>query len=126
MPNESLVMMKKTFVANLVSGVLITSLLFVKLKHYAYIYAIGLTVGELNLLLNTFVTNFILLKINGRQAQFYIISFILRIFLIAIIGFIFFTNNIFSTGAYILGYTSHFIGIFIYSHGNNNTEKGSD
>jgi ATP synthase protein I len=125
MPNDSLIMLKKTLITNLISGALIIIFSFIKLKSYSYIFAIGLLLGELNLIINIFVTNFILEK-SYNYAQFYIVSFIIRISFIAIIGFIFFTHNIYSTVAYISGYTSHFIGIFIYSHGIKNYEKGCD
>jgi ATP synthase protein I len=126
MPNDILVMLKTTLVTNLFAGGLLSLIIFLIFKEYAYAFAIGLMIGELNLLISTTITNLLLTEKGGKYASNYFMSFILRVSFIAIIGFVFFTYNMYSSGAYMIGYSAHFIGIVAYSHGINNKGKGSD
>jgi ATP synthase protein I len=123
---DTSIMLKKTITANLYFGGFITAMIFIFFKRYAYTFAIGLLAAELNMIANTIVTKALLLYRGGRYAAFHTLSFLTRITFVAIIGFVFFAHNIYDAAIYMLGYSSHFVGIFIYSQQIARVGKGSD
>lgn len=119
-------MYRRSLFINLNSGTVITLAIFIIHREIAGIFAAGLIIAELNLLLNAFITYLLLINKGEKYLVFYTLSFIIRISAIALIGFNFFTYSRLAAAAYMLGYSSHFIGILFHAGGINNREKGSD
>ncbi|WP_139905687.1 hypothetical protein [Clostridium thermarum] len=81
---------------------------------YLYIIFAGIVTAFVNFTLNNIQTNK-LIKDCGRTFILYILGFLLRSILTALIAFKLFTNNIYSGLLFLLGYCLHFASLFIIS-----------
>ncbi|WP_416175780.1 ATP synthase subunit I [Clostridium sp.] len=113
-------MVKKVSAINLLIGISFALAVQTLFDMYGLFVIIGMVVGIFNFFINSVVGGLIFDKLKDSSAALYMISFILRIVIAAVIGYIIFTHNKYGTVAYLFGYTSHLLGIYIYSAISNN------
>lgn len=115
MSRNILLMLRKVSLYDSIIGIVITILIYAMSSNYVLPLFIGLVVTIINFLLSSTITELLFTKCKGKYMPMYLLSFILRITLISLIGFVFFANNKYYILAYIGGYMVHLFGISIYS-----------
>lgn len=115
MSREVLLMLKKVALYSFIIGLVITVLVYVTFNDFALTLFVGLVVGIINFVISSVVTDLLFTKYEGRYLPLYLLSFLLRIAVISIIGFLLYVQNRYNIFAYVGGYMIHLIGVSIHS-----------
>ncbi|CAB1253993.1 ATP synthase subunit I [Clostridium sp. MT-14] len=115
MDKHILSMVKKVSIINLIFIVAMACLIQLIFKNYGLFTLIGMLVAIFNFFINAVVGGFVFQKLPNSSSSLYIIGFIMRIVIAAGIGYVIFSYNKNNTIAYLFGYTSHLLGVYIYS-----------
>ncbi|WP_333887327.1 ATP synthase subunit I [Clostridium sp.] len=115
MDKNILRMTKMVFLINALIGVLLAGLSQLFLKNYGLFILLGMCIAMFNFFLNSILGAVMLYKFKNSSSLLYLISFIIRIVIAAGIGYITFRYNKYDVIAYLFGYTSNLLGIYIYS-----------
>ncbi|OBR91818.1 hypothetical protein CLRAG_27970 [Clostridium ragsdalei P11] len=113
-------MVKKVSVINLLFGMILACLVQLFFKSYGLFILLGVSIAIFNFFINTIVGAIISERFRNSSASLYIISFIIRVVMAAGIGYWVFICSKYNVVAYLIGYTSHLLGIYIYSLIENN------
>lgn len=120
MNKDILQMVKKVSGINLIVGIVFSICVQLLMKNYGIFVLIGMFIAIINFNINGLAGEFIFKKFQSSSAFLYIFNFIFRIVLAAGIGYMVFNYNKYSVVAYLFGYTSHLVGVYIYSVAKNN------
>lgn len=115
MDKNILDMTKMVFLINAMIGVLLAGLSQLLLKSYGLFILLGMSVAIFNFFVNSILGEAMLHKFKNSSAFLYLIGFIIRIMIATGIGYIIFRYNKYNVIAYLFGYTSNLLGIYIYS-----------
>ncbi|MBP2032386.1 ATP synthase protein I [Clostridium algifaecis] len=115
MNRDIVYMMKKVSIINLFFGIILGIIVQILFKNYGLFIMLGMIIAVLNFFINGTLGGLAFEKFKNSSASLYMISFILRIVIAAGIGYYIFKCNKYYTIAYLFGYTSHLMGIYIYS-----------
>lgn len=126
MRNEFIVMVKKVFWINFRIGLVLLFLSFLRFREYTLALGIGMVVSFINFFINGILTTWLIPKLGVRYYFIHVLGFFFRIPIISLIGYIVFTYNKYNVIAYMLGYTLHLIGVFVYSYRSNATYERGD
>jgi ATP synthase protein I len=120
---EVLDMIKKVSIINFILGSVIAITVQVLMKNYGVFALLGTIIAIINFSINGLVGGLVFKKFKNSSASLYILSFIFRVVLAAGIGYLVFKYNNYSVVSYLFGYTSHLVGVYIYSVIKNNQER---
>ena len=112
---EILDMIKKVSIINFVLGSIIAIGVQIIAKNYGAIILLGTIIAIINFSVNGVIGGLIFEKFKNSSTSLYIISFIFRVVLAVGIGYAVFKHNNYSVVPYLFGYTSHLVGVYIYS-----------
>jgi ATP synthase protein I len=118
--SEVKIMLSKVAFFDSIIGFVITSAIYFTYKQYAWIFLIGLIIAVINFIISGIITEKVLIK-NKAPGIFFMLIKSLRIFLICAVPFVFYRYNMQYVLVYILGFTSHFIALVLYSLFNKNS-----
>lgn len=113
-------MVKKVSIINLLFGMILSCLAQLIFRSYGLFILLGVLIAIFNFFINSVVGTLISEKFKNSSASLYIISFIIRVVTAAGIGYWVFVCSKYNVIAYLIGYTSHLLGIYIYSLIENN------
>lgn len=114
MDKDVLTMVKKVSIVNLIIGLILTVLIQLIFRKYGLSVLVGMLTAILNFFINCVLSDLVTTKFRHASISFNILSFILRVVLAAGIGYVIFEYNKYGAIAYLFGYTSHLVGIYIY------------
>lgn len=114
MDKNVLYMAKMILLVDIVLGVLLAGLSQLFFKGYGLFILLGLFIAMINFSFNNVLSGIVLYKLKS-SAALYIVNFIIRIAIAVGIGYIVFRYNKYNLIAYLIGYTSNLLGIYIYS-----------
>lgn len=117
-------MIKSILLVNFCIGITAIAISFFIFRKFTLILAIGILIANISLVVNGVVTQIFIGNEKNRNTFIYILSVVLRIFLIAIVGYIVFTYNKYNLVAYLFGYSLNMVGIGAYSTKYNSIRKG--
>ncbi|WP_446898304.1 ATP synthase subunit I [Clostridium sp. LBM24168] len=120
MDKDILDMIKKVSIIDSVIGIIAAFVIQILFKNYGLFVMLGMCIALFNFFINSAVGGLIFKNLKNSSVSLYIISFFIRIAIAAGIGYAVFTYDKYSTVAYLFGYTSHLMGIYIYSVIKNN------
>lgn len=120
MDKDILNMIKKVSIINSIIGITAAFVIQTLFKSYGLFVIVGMIVGIFNFFINSAAGVLIFKKLKNSSVSLYLISFFIRIAIGAGIGYAVFMYNKYDTVAYLFGYTSHLMGIYIYSVIKNN------
>ena len=123
MDKHILDMVKKVSAVNLAFAVVVASIVQLSFKNYGLFILIGMFIAIFNFILNSLIGGMIFKKLPNSSGSLYIICFIVRIVVAAGIGYAIFIYNKNNVIAYLFGYTSHLLGVYIYSVIENNRDN---
>lgn len=111
--------LNKTFLRKIATYDLFLSLLFIGVGYFfikfsAFFFLLGISYALINLVLNSVVTNLVLLKEGFHKTIITIASSLFRISLICIPGMIIISQSKLNFFLYIIGYTSQMISLVFY------------
>ena len=118
-------MLKTISLIDLILGVFFTVIIGLVYISYGFIFLLGLLIALFNFVSNGYITDFVSKRNESKIATFTLFGFMVRVLLVAGLGFILFKYDKFNLVAYMGGYSFHFIGLTIYAFIAKN-EKGSD
>ncbi|MGL4570302.1 MAG: ATP synthase subunit I [Clostridium sp.] len=104
--------LKQTFKS---SGVILTAGLIISYfinANYCLPFVLGSVVSILNFLISGAVTEKVVRSENGLKGILIMVSFVMRIILIALVGLLLLQNQ-YNVISYIIGYMSNFISLFM-------------
>jgi ATP synthase protein I len=111
---EVVSMLKQVVVFDVILAVVSTIAIHLIYNSYSLIFLLGLIVASLSFVISGIAVNSTLLdKMTKLGILANIINFA-KVIIICIIGILIFNNNINNVISYILGFTSHFIALFLY------------
>ena len=108
-------LLKQTFKGSCIViavGIILT-ILFYANYNYAYVFVIGSIVSLMNFIASATVTKYLVESNNNFKGMVLIISFVIRIIIIAVIGLLLALQNKYYLIPYIIGYMSNFISLFM-------------
>ena len=108
-------LLKQTFKGSCIIiaiGIILTILFFAN-YNYAYVLIIGSIVSMVNFVASATITKYLVESDNNFKSIVLIISFVIRIIIIAIIGLLLAFQNKYYLVPYIIGYMSNFISLFM-------------
>lgn len=105
---------KKVSIIDGIIAVIIIPLIAVIPFKFVLIIILGLGIAYMNFAVNTIVTCRIMMNEKNGYALYTILSFVVRIIVVAGIGAITFAYNKYYVIAYLLGYGLHFISLMLY------------
>jgi uncharacterized membrane protein len=108
-------MIKKVSLYDMIIGILIAILISIKFTSFVVPLLVGLIVAIINFALSSTITDLLMNKKEGRYMPLYLLSFIFRIAIISVIGYVFFAQNNYNVLAYAGGYTINLISVSLYS-----------
>ncbi|MBC2579853.1 ATP synthase subunit I [Clostridium sp. DJ247] len=120
MNKDVLDMIKKVSVINLIIGIIFFISTQLIMKNYGIFVLLGTLIAIINFIINGLIGEVVFQKFKNSSASLYILNFITRVIFAAGIGYVVFKYNKYSVVAYLFGYTSHLIGVYIYSVIKNN------
>lgn len=103
---------KRVVFFNVIVGFILTMVVYVLSKRYIPILLLGLAVATFNFVINGLVTSCVVSKQGGKIYSF--LSSIVRVVLVAVIGYVLYTYNTLNVIFYILGYSAQFISLVLY------------
>jgi ATP synthase protein I len=107
-------MLKRVTLFDYIVGGIITTILYFTYREFAGMFFIGLAVAVFNFIISGIITEIVLSK-NKAPGNFFMFIKLLRIFLISFVPIMFYNEKMYLVTAYILGFTSHFIALVLYS-----------
>lgn len=113
--SETAHMIKKVIFYNTVLGVICTFITYFIFEQAVLALLAGVFIGVINFALNSILTEIILRSFKNGYAPIYIFSFLIRISLVALIGFMVFTHNKYNVLFFMSGYIINLMSIYIYS-----------
>lgn len=119
MSNDLKAMYKKVILFNVIIGIIFSIIISLFFKGFVLIFITGLLIAILNFVINGFITSIAITK--NKYKGIALISFFLRVVIVAAIGYLFFTYNKLDVVAYMLGYTTQFLGFIFYALSIKNT-----
>lgn len=115
MNKDILTMVKNVSIINIIIGFVLTGLIQLIFRKYGLFVLVGMLIAILNFFINCVLSDLVTTKFQQASAFFYILNFILRVVLAAGIGYVIFEYNKYDVIAYLFGYTSHIVGLYIYT-----------
>ncbi|AYD39197.1 ATP synthase subunit I [Clostridium fermenticellae] len=115
MNKDILSMVKGVATINIIIGIILTVIVQIIFKRYGLFVLVGMIIAILNFFINCVLSDFVTTKLQHISAIFYTANFILRVVLAAGIGYLIFEYNKYNLAAYLFGYTSHIVGLYIYT-----------
>ncbi|MCH3965293.1 MAG: ATP synthase subunit I [Clostridium sp.] len=120
MNKDILNMVKKVSIINLMIGIVAAFIIQILFKNFGLFVMIGMITAVFNFFINSQAGELIFKRFRNSSVSLYIISFFIRIGIAAGIGYAVFMYNKYDAVAYLFGYTSHLMGIYVYSVIKNN------
>ncbi|MBV4416264.1 MAG: ATP synthase subunit I [Clostridium tyrobutyricum] len=120
MDKDIIYMIKKVSIINIIFGIILSIIGQLIFKSYGLFIMVGVLIAVLNFFINSALGGLAFEKFKNSSASLYIIGFIIRIIIAAVVGYLIFNYDKYSTIAYLVGYTSNLLGIYIYSVIRNN------
>lgn len=108
-------MIKKVIVNNIGLGFICAIITYFVFEQAVLTLLAGVFIGVINFALNSILTEIILRNFKNGYAPIYILSFLIRISLVALIGFLVFTHNKYNVLFFMSGYIINLMSIYIYS-----------
>lgn len=115
MKNDVKCMLKRIVQIDIFLGLFVTIVGQISFSEYIWSFLIGFLVAIVCFLLNAIVANYVLIKENLDKNWSIMLSSFLRIILVIAIGALILINDKKQLIAYVLGYSSHFVSLIIYS-----------
>ena len=103
---------KKVVFFNVIVGFILTMVVYVLSMKYIWILLLGLVVATLNFVINGLITSYVVSKQGAKVYS--ILNSIVRVVLVAVIGYILYTHNTLNVIFYVLGYSVQFISLILY------------
>lgn len=122
MKTDFQIMFKKIAIYDFFISLLFTAVIYFIAKSYALIFLLGVIIALTSFYINGITVEYSLSNKNKKNTGVIILGFFIRVFLVAVIGFLIGRNNIFNIITYILGYSSQFISLVFYGINNKNIE----
>ncbi|NMM61548.1 ATP synthase subunit I [Clostridium sp. P21] len=123
MDKEIIDMIKKVSIINFILGSIIAIAIQMLMKNYGVFAFVGTIIAIINFNVNGIIGGLIFGKLKNSSTSLYILSFIFRVVLAVGIGYVIFKYNNYNVVPYLFGYTSHLVGVYIYSVIKNNQER---
>lgn len=114
MQNDLQYMFRKIILFDTVVAAILGGTTYYFFKDYVFIVIFGLSLALISFVLNGIITEYILLKKTGKYKTVALVSYIIKIVIIAGIAVILFKQDKLNVIAYMLGYSSHFISLTLY------------
>ena len=108
-------MATKIIFFNVIVGTIISMLVYFFTKAHIGVCLLGLLVAYLSFLLNAVITEKIVLNPNIQHNLYSLVWVLIRTLLVCVIGIMVYTYNNLNIIFYIIGYSSQFISIMLYS-----------
>ncbi|GAA0744286.1 ATP synthase subunit I [Clostridium oceanicum] len=102
----------KILTLNFLIGFVLFFIIQFTFKKYGLYFLLGLLLATINLMMNTIVTQMVLIK--NKNHFFSIIGFVLRVLTVALSVVFIYSYNLYYAIAFLLGYCANFISIIIY------------
>jgi ATP synthase protein I len=112
---ETKLMLRNIIMIDIIIGLVSSIVILIFWSSYTQFLILGLAIAIINFSISSIITDLLLNNIGPKNLSLYIISFLLRISIVSIIGYIVFTYNKFNVLAYMVGYTMHLIGVYVHS-----------
>lgn len=122
MKTDFQIMFKKIAIYDFFISLVFTAVIYFIAKSYALIFLLGVIIALTSFYINGITVEYSLSNKNKKNTGVIILGFFIRVFLVAVIGFLIGRNNIFNIITYILGYSSQFISLVFYGINNKNIE----
>lgn len=108
-------MIKKVSLYDVIIGLLICIPVYIIFTDFTGALLIGILVSIINFAVSSIITDLLMNSKQGNYMPIYLLSFIIRITIVSLIGFVLFTQNRYNVFAYAGGYTVNLLGVSIYS-----------
>lgn len=115
MSKETKLMLKNIIMLDIIIGIVSSIIIFIFWNTYTLFFVLGLAIAIINFSISSIITGLLFNNIGPRNLSLYIISFLLRISIVSIIGYVVFTYNKLNVLAYMVGYTMHLLGVYVHS-----------
>lgn len=106
-------MLKAVIKYDFVLMLIVLALCFIVKIQYILVVESGLIIAVINFILNSVISNSVLLKKNTNKVLL-VLPALGRVILVCIIGFIFYKINQYYILAYIVGFTLQYVALIIY------------
>jgi ATP synthase protein I len=113
--SDVLDMLKKVILYNTVLGLVCAFITYFVFEQAVLTLLAGVFIGVVNFMLNSILTEIILRNFKNGYAPIYIFSFLIRISLVALIGFVIFAHNKYNVLFFMSGYIINLMSIYLYS-----------
>ncbi|GEM_PF-5025369 len=92
-----------------------TVLIYVIFKAYALAFFLGIFIAAANFFLGTMLLNKLLIVHNSANIGLTVLLFMIKVFLVAVIGLLLFAQDKYNIFPYMGGYCSQFIAFILYA-----------
>ncbi|ERI89621.1 hypothetical protein HMPREF1982_04486 [Clostridiales bacterium oral taxon 876 str. F0540] len=107
-------MLKQVIIFDVLIGLISTVIIQLIFKAYGFIFLLGLAMASISFFISGVSVESKLLNKKKSYATLLSIANFSKVFIICIIGVALFNNNINNVISYSMGFTSHFIALFLY------------
>jgi ATP synthase protein I len=109
--NDLRILLKKVAIIDLIVGCMLTPIIYIFLKGAAFIFVVGLAVALVNFVQNGVFSSLTIYKTNQ---VFSLVGYVLRMAFVLLVAMLIFKQNQSNIIPFILGYSAHYISIFLY------------
>lgn len=115
MNRDTLVILKKVILCDLVVTLILLIISILFFKEYTAAAVVGIIIAAVNFLLNAVITNYSM-KISG-SAILIVFGALFRVAVAGIFALILYRGNMLNIAAYLIGYSLHYISVVISAAG---------
>jgi hypothetical protein len=108
-------MIRKVSIYDMIIGIILAIPIYIISASFVVPLLVGLIVAVINFALSSTITDLLMNKKEGRYMPLYLLSFIFRIAIVSVIGYVLFAQNNYYVLAYAGGYTVNLISVSLYS-----------